>query len=86
MRIVYALPLLLVSACNVNNDTANDQVTLEYNEEAARDTAAAAANQAQEIGGHISNDVQEAGAAVKNEVGDVDVDVDVNRNPPANSN
>ena len=86
MRITLALPLLLLGACNVENDPANDQVTVEYNEEAARNTAAAAANEAQEIGGHIVNDVQEAGQAVQNEVGDVDVDVDVNRNAPGNSN
>ena len=46
MRITLALPLLLLGACNVENDPANDQVTVEYNEEAARNTAAAAANEA----------------------------------------
>ena len=86
MRNATALTVLLLAACSVDNDDANDQVTVQYNEEEARETAGAVANEAQEIGGHIVNDVQEAGQAVQNEVGDVDVDVDVNRNAPGNSN
>lgn len=74
MRIVFALPVLALVACSVDNDPANDQVTLEYNEERIEDTASDAANAA-----------ESAGAAIENEIGDLDVDVDVNRNRSGNS-
>ena len=39
MRIILALPLLALAACNVNNDSANDQMTLEYNQQRIEDAA-----------------------------------------------
>ena len=86
MRILLALPLLMVAACNVNNDQANDAVTLEYNQERLEDAAGDAANAAREIGAGVGNVAESAGDAISNEVGDVDVDVDVNRNKDGNSN
>ena len=77
MRIVFALPLLLLGACEVNVDQANDSASLQYDENLAEETAATVSNEAQEIGGHISNDVQETAGAVQEEVGSADVDVDV---------
>src|SRR3712207_6753129 len=86
MRMMLGLPLLVLGACNVNNDQANDQVTIEYNQERIEDAAADAANAAEEIGAGAANVAQSAGRAIQNEVGDVDVDVDVNRNKDGNSN
>lgn len=81
MRILFALPMLLLGACDVSTDGGNDQVTIQYDENAAR----AAGDTAQNIGGAIVNDVQDTAGKVQNKVGDVDVDVDVNRNEPANA-
>lgn len=85
MRILFAVPLLLLGACDVDNDAANDQITIQYNEEEARNTAADVGNAAENIGGAIANDVGRTADKVQNKVGDVDVDVDVNRNAPANA-
>ena len=79
MRIMLALPLLLVAGCNVANDEANDQMTLEYNQQRIEDAAASAANTAEEIGSSIGNIAESTGAAISNEVGDIDVDVNINR-------
>ncbi len=86
MRITLALPLLLLGACQVTKDDANDQVTVEYNQDVAENAAADVANTAETIGADIANDVERTSDKVKNEVGDVDVDVDVDRDAPANAN
>jgi hypothetical protein len=80
MRLIFALPLLALAACDVDNDSANDSVRLEYNEQRIRDAAAATARTAKEVGSGVGNVAVSAGQAVKKEVGDVDVDVDVSRN------
>jgi hypothetical protein len=74
------LPLLLLAACSVQNDTGNDQMTLQYNQQLLEDAAASAAGTAKEVGAGIGNVAASAGSAIKNEVGDVDVDLDVTRN------
>jgi hypothetical protein len=84
MRILFAVPLLLLlGACDVDDDAANDQVSIQYDEQEARNTASSAANTAQNIGGAIVNDVSQSADKVQNKVGDVDVDVDVDRNANA---
>ncbi|HET9428274.1 MAG TPA: hypothetical protein VFO69_07940 [Allosphingosinicella sp.] len=85
MRIILMLPLLLAAGCNVDNDEANDQMTLEYNQERIEDAAASAANTAEEIGASIGNVAESTGQAISNEVGDIDVDVNVNRTRDGNS-
>ena len=83
MRPILALPLLLLllaPACNVDNDSANDQMTLEYNEQRIRDAAAATARTARDVGAAAGNVAATTGRAIGNEVGDIDVDVDVTRN------
>jgi hypothetical protein len=80
MRIVFALPLLALAACNVNNDAANDSVKIEYNQQRIEDAARDAASAAKEVGSGVGNVAASTGRAIKNEVGDIDVDVDVSRN------
>ena len=80
MRIIFTLPLLTLAACNVENDPANDQMRLEYNQQRIEDAASRAARAAQEVGSGVGNVAVSTGRAVRNEVGDVDVDVDVTRN------
>ncbi len=85
MRLLFALPLILTAACNVDNDAGNDQVTLEYNEQQVKDTARDAAAAAKGAASAVGNVAASAGQAIENEVGDIDVDVDVKRNEPANA-
>ena len=82
MRTVFALPLLALAACNVDNDAANDKVTLKYDEQRIKDTARATARTAKEVGAAAGNVAASTGRAIKKEVGDVDVDVDVRRRRP----
>lgn len=80
MRIILVLPLLLASACSVDSDGGNDQVTIEYNEQRIRDGARKASRTARDVATGVGNVAESTGRAVANEVGDVDVDVDVRRN------
>ena len=75
MRIIFALPLLALAACNVDNDAANDKVTLEYDEQRIKKTARATARTAKEVGSAAGNVAATTGRAIKKEVVDVDVDV-----------
>lgn len=86
MRIAFALPLLLLGACQADVNDTNDSVTLEYDQNLAENTAETVGAEAREIGGHIANDVGEAAEAVQTEVGEVDADVDVNADVDANAN
>lgn len=80
MRLILALPLLALAACDVSNDSANDQMTLEYNEQRLRDAASATGRVARDVGAAAGNVAVSTGRAVGNEIGDIDVDVDVTRN------
>ncbi len=86
MRMILVLPLMMVAACNVDNDVKNDQVTLEYNEQQVRDTAQDAARTAEGVAASVGNVAESTGRAIKNEVGDIDVDIDVSRNASGNTN
>ena len=79
MRFLAMLPLLLIGACNVDNDAANDQVKLEYNEQRIREAASDAARTAREVTSAAGNVAASTGRAISNEVGDIDVDVTRNR-------
>jgi len=76
MRMLFAVPLLAAAACNVENDPANDQVTIQYNEEQAQNVAEDVGNTAQGIGQAIANEADETVDKLQNT--DVDVDVDTN--------
>ena len=84
MKIAIAAPLLLLGACNVDRDEGNGTTTVSFNEEVAQNTAEDVGNAAETIGGQIANDVERTADKVQNEVGDVDVDVDVSRNSGGN--
>jgi hypothetical protein len=86
MRILFALPLLTLAACNVENDSANDQMTLTYNQERIEQGVSDAANATEDAASSVGNIAVSTGQAIRNEVGDIDVDVDVNRNRAGNSN
>ena len=76
MRIIFAIPLLLVlGACNVTKE--GNAVTVQYDQNTAQNTAAAIGNTAQNIGGDIANDVQKTGDKIENKIGNTNVDVKV---------
>jgi hypothetical protein len=75
MRLVLALTLPALAACSVENDSANDQMTVQYNQQGIEK----AARTARDVGRAAGNVAATTGRAVRNEVGDIDVDVDVRR-------
>jgi len=75
MRILFAVPLLLLGACQVTKD--DNSTTVSLNGDVAENAAEDAGNFAENVGGMIANDVDQTADKVKNEVGDVDVDVNV---------
>ena len=87
MRILLAIPLLLLGACNVSKD--GNAVTVQYDQNTAQNTAADIGNTAQNIAADIGNDVQKTGAKIENKVGNTDVNVKVDHdehtNTPANA-
>ena len=85
MRMLLAIPLLGLAACNVNNDSANESMTLQYNGQRIEDAASDAASTARDVAKGVGNVAASTGSAIKNEVGDVDVDLDVTRNRDGNS-
>jgi hypothetical protein len=82
MRILLAVPLLLLGACQVSKD--DNSTTLSFNEDLAENTAEDIGNAAENLGGAIANEADETADKVKNEVGDVDVDVNVSRDKDTN--
>ena len=85
MRILFVLPLLAAAACSVDNDSANDQMTLEYNQERIEDAAGDVADATENFAEGAGNVAVTTGRAIENEVGDIDVEVDINRNRQDNS-
>jgi len=81
MRMILALPLLALTACQVTEDGQNDQITVEYNQDVAENAAADIANGAQEAGAAIANGAEGAVDAARN----VDVDIDTNTNTADNN-
>jgi hypothetical protein len=82
MRVLLAVPLLLLGACQVSKD--DNSTTLSFNEDLAENTAEDIGNAAENLGGAIANEADETADKVKNEVGDVDVDVNVSRDKEPN--
>ena len=76
MRTILLLPLLALGACDVDNDSANNQISVTFDKEAINDTRETAG----EVASGLGNVASSTGKAIKDEVGDVDVDVDVDVN------
>ncbi len=72
MRAMFLLgTVLLVTACNVDNDPANEKVTVEYDREKIQE----AGRTAKEVATGAANVAKTTGTAIKREVGDIDVKV-----------
>lgn len=79
MRILLAIPLLAVAACNVSKDEANNTVSVTVNEEQAANTASSVGNDVRNIANDVGNEAGNLGDKVRN----TDVDVKVNTNVQA---
>lgn len=84
MRIFLAIPLLALSACDVDRDAANDTTTIELNEAEAQNIAEDVGNTAQDIGGAIANEAEDAAAKIQNTDVDVNVNTSGGSDQPAN--
>ena len=81
MRKIAALPLILVlGACQVSKDNANDTVSMTYNGDVAENAAADVGNFAENVAADIGNDVQRTADKVQNTDVDVNVNSDVQTN------
>ena len=72
--IIPTAAVLLLGACQVSKDDANDSVSMTYNEDLAENTVADIGNTAEDVAGDVANGVDQAGERMQN----VDVDVDTN--------
>ena len=86
MKILFAAPLLLLGACNVDRDSSNGTTTVSFNEDVAQNTLSDVGDVAENLGGAIANEADQTADKVKNEVGDVDVDVNVSRDKDHDGN
>lgn len=66
--------ILLLSACQVSKDDANDSVSMTYNEDVAENALADIGNTAENVAEDVANEVGEAGDRIEN----TDVDIDTN--------
>ena len=83
MRLIVPLAILALGACDVDSDPDNEQVTVTYDRERIKESAADAARTTKDVARGVGNVAETTGDAIKREVGDVDVDVDVRRTPSA---
>jgi hypothetical protein len=79
VRLIIPLLLLTLAACDVDNDAANEKVTVTYDRERIKEGAADAGRAAKDVATGVANVAESTGDAIEREVGDVDVDVDVRR-------
>jgi hypothetical protein len=64
MRIMLVLPVLLLGACQVSKDDANNTVSVTFNQDVAANTAADIQNVASDVG----NEAKETGDKISNKV------------------
>ena len=76
MRILLALPLLVLAACQVTKDEQNDTISATYNEDVAENAAADVGNFAEKVANDVTDTAEDIGDKAQNV--DVDVDVDTN--------
>jgi hypothetical protein len=79
MRALAAAAILAVCGCEVENDPAEDRVTVQYDEARIKKSAATAGRAAKDVATGVANVAEGTGKAIKREVGDVDVDVKISR-------
>lgn len=85
MRLIFPLAVLVLGACDIDNDPANEQVTVTYDRERIKQSAADAKRAAEDVAEGVANVSAKTGQAIKDEVGDVDVDLRVTRDRGAST-
>ena len=68
MRIMFILPVLLLGACQVSKDDANNTVSVTLNEDVAANTAADVGNTVENVASDIGNEAKSTGAKIENRV------------------
>jgi hypothetical protein len=86
MRILLAIPLLLLGACQVSKDDQNGTTSVTYNSDVAENAAADVGNTASNIAADIGNDVKNTGEKIQNKVDNTDVNVNINSNVKTENN
>ena len=79
MRAFFIAAVLILSGCSVDNDPAQDRVTVQYDEAKIKKSAATAGRAAKDVATSAVHVAKDTGRSIKQEVGDVDVDVKVSR-------
>jgi hypothetical protein len=74
MRLLCALPLLALAACQVTKDDQNDTITAQYNQDIAENAAADVTNEAGNIAEDIGNDISEAADKAQTKADEVQTD------------
>jgi hypothetical protein len=72
--LISTAAILLLAACQVSKDDANDSVSMTYNEDVAENALADIGNTAENVAEDVSNEVGDAGNRLEN----TDVDIDTN--------
>ena len=86
MRVILVLPVLLLGACQVSKDQANNTVSVTLNEDVAANAAADVSNTAQNIAADVGNEAKSTGAKIENKVDSTRVDVNANVQTNVQSN
>jgi hypothetical protein len=68
MRMILILPVLLLGACQVSKDDANNTVSVTLNEDVAANTAADISNTAQNVAADVGNEAKATGDKISNRV------------------
>jgi len=77
MRILFALPLLALGACQVSKDEANNTVTATFNQEVASNAIEDVQNTGENVAAGVGNEIKRVGDRIDNTDVSVNVDTDV---------
>jgi hypothetical protein len=80
MRILFALPLLALGACQVSKDEANNTVTATFNQEVASNAIEDVQNTGESVAAGVGNEIKRVGDRIENTDVNVNVDTDVKTN------
>ncbi len=79
MRIILILPVLLLGACQVSKDDANNTLSVTLNEDVAANTAADISNTAQNVAADVGNEAKSTGEKISNKVDNANISVKVDK-------
>jgi hypothetical protein len=77
MRILIALPLLALGACQVSKDEANNTVSVTFNQDVAANAVEDVQNTTENVAAGVGNEVKRVGDRIENTDVSVNVNTDV---------